>query len=386
MRIARRLTIALSALAASTFTAGSATAQQPLSVASSCTARDMDSLTAAQAALLNRAAFDPIVGCLALDAMHRRGDYTVAVADTVRGNIVVVDGTLLVRGTVVGSAVALNGAVIVDSSGHVTGDVVSAEHGSAIAPAGRIDGELRTLDAIQPLTVAPRVSAAGSVITDLKQTAAWFGLLILLAIGVLINAGDAMQRVNTALNAGFSRNVTVGVLAQMAMLPTLVVICLLLSLTLIGILLVPFAIVAYVIAVLGLVVLGGISAMQMVGGAVMPRRPGTTERGARLQALVTGMVLLSVPWLIAALLSSMPVAAAWLRTLALGITWVAVTAGLGAALRTRGGTRSHDDPWGILRARAKRRAASRRATEARMVDPDATHRRRGREAHHGHHG
>lgn len=326
-----------------------AAAQSPAASTASCTTRDVSSLSSAHVALLKRASLDPIVGCPALDATHRAGDLTVAATDTVRGNLVVLDGTLRVAGTVLGSAIALNGAVIIDSTGHVTGDVVSAEHGAAISPAGRIDGELRTLDAIEPIPGVVATSGVRSVLVDLKQTAAWFGILIILAVGVLTNAGDAMQRVTTALNAGFSRNVVVGLLAQAALLPILATICLMLTLTLIGILLVPFAIVAYVIAVLGLVVLGGLGAVQMVGAGIAARRPGTTERAARLQALVTGMLIISVPWLIAALLSSSPIAAAWIRTLALGITWVAITAGLGAALRTRGGTRSHDEPWGIRR-------------------------------------
>lgn len=316
---------------------------------SACPPTTILGVSVAQRELILRASRDPIIGCAALNATHRVGDQTVAANDTVRGNFVVVDGTLRVAGTIVGSAIAINGAIVIDSSGHVTGDVVSAEHGAAIAPSGRIDGELRTLDAVQPLARAPQVAGVTSVFTGLKQTAAWFGILILLAIGVLTNAGDAMQRVSTALNAGFGRNVVVGVLAQAALLPILATICLMLTLTLIGILLVPFAIVAYVIAVLGLLVLGGLSAAQMLGTGVAARRAGTTERGARLQALVTGMVLISLPWLLAALLSSSPVAAAAVRTLAIGITWVAVTAGLGAALRTRGGMRSHDEPWGIRR-------------------------------------
>ncbi len=125
--------------------------------------------------------------------------------------------------------------------------------------------------------------------------------------------------------------------------------CVLLALTLIGILLIPFAIVAYVVAVLGLLVLGGLGAVQMVGAGIAPRRRAASERGARLQALVTGMLLLSVPWLIAAALTSIPILSAAVGTLALGITWVALTAGLGATLRTRGGTRSHEDPWGVRR-------------------------------------
>ncbi|HYW51391.1 MAG TPA: hypothetical protein VE861_12340, partial [Gemmatimonadaceae bacterium] len=252
-------------------------------------------------------------------------------------------------GTVTGSAIAINGTVVVDTGGHVLGDVVAAEHGAAIAPSGVIDGELRTIDEIRPIAVAPVVGGVSGTLASLKRTAAWFGILILLGIGVLINAGDAMQRVTTALNAGFARNVTVGVLAQLAMLPVLAVICLLLALTLIGILLIPFAVVAYVVAVLGLLVLGGLGAVQMVGSGIAPRRASATERASRLQALVTGLLMLSIPWLAAAALASMPVLAAAVGTIAFGITWVAVTAGLGAALRTRGGTRSHEDPWGVRR-------------------------------------
>lgn len=322
---------------------------QENSTQASCPTRALSGLSNAHIALLTRASRDPIVGCAALDGVHRTGDQTVALRDTVRGTLVVIDGTLRIAGTILGNAIVLNGAVIVDSSAHVTGDVVAAEHGAAISAAGRIDGELRTLDAIAPMSASAPVTAAGSVLTDLKQTAAWFGILILLAIGVLTNAGDAMQRVNAALKSGFGRNVVVGLMAQLALLPILATICLMLTLTLIGILLVPFAIVAYVIAVLGLVVLGGLGAIQMLGAGITARRPGVTDRAARLQALVTGMLLLSIPWLAAAALASSPVAAAWVRTLALGITWIAATAGLGAALRTRGGTRSHDDPWGIRR-------------------------------------
>lgn len=319
------------------------------SVAPPCTQRDVASLSSAQSALVKRASLDPVVGCAALDAIHRTGDVTIAPKDTVRGNLVILDGTLRVAGTVLGSAIALNGAVVIDSTGHVTGDAVSAEHGAAIAPAGRVDGELRTLDAVQPLVVGMSAAAATGRLASLKRTAAWFGILIILAIGVLINAGDAVQRITTALNAGFGRNVTVGIIAQLMLMPVLGAVCLLLALTLLGILLVPFAIVAYVIGVLGLVVLGGLGAVQMVGSGVAARRVGSTERAVRLQSLVSGMLLLSIPWLLAAALASWPVASGAVRTIAIGITWVAVTAGLGAALRTRGGTRSHEDPWGVRR-------------------------------------
>jgi hypothetical protein len=314
-----------------------------------CAARPIVGLNAADAELVARAGRDPIVGCAALDATWKSGDVTVAPTDTIHGNLVAVGGTLRVAGTVTGTAIALNGAVVIDSTGHVRGDVISAEHGAVIAANGRVDGELRTVDELAPTVVSAAAAPVADTLASLTRTAAWFGILIVLGIGVLINSGDAMQRVTSALHAGFGQNVLVGILAQMALLPVLVLICVLLALTVIGILLIPFAIVAYVIGVLGLLVLGGLGAVQMIGAGVAPRRPATSERGARLQALITGMLLFSVPWLITAALASMPMLSAAIGTVALGITWLAVTAGLGATLRTRGGTRSPNDPWGIRR-------------------------------------
>lgn len=347
MRAARLTRITLAAILLGVFLPPFGLQAQAVDI--SCPVRAVRGVSAAQSALIRRASQDPVVGCAALDATHRAGDVTVLRADTVRGNLVVVDGTLRIAGTVLGTAIAINGAVVVDTGGRVTGDVIAAEHGAAIVPAGVIDGELRTIDAIEPATIVPIVGGVSGTLASLTRTATWFGILILLGIGVLINAGEAMQRVNTALHAGFARNVQVGLIAQLALLPVLAAICLLLALTLIGILLIPFAIVAYVVAVLGLLVLGGLGAVQMVGSGIAPRRAAASERAARLQSLITGLLLLSIPWLGAAALTSMPVVAAAVGTLAVGITWIAVTAGLGAALRTRGGTRSHEDPWGVRR-------------------------------------
>ena len=350
IRLVRLAALAGVAIATSSTAAGAQTVSDSASrTIPGCGAITIANVSTAQSQLLVRAALDPIVGCDVVRATHRSGDYRVEARDTVRGNLVVLDGTLHVRGTVLGSAIALNGAVVIDSSGHVLGNVISAEHGATITPNGRVDGELRTLDAVAPLTTTPVGGPVSGTLTSLMRTAAWFGIVILLGIGVLINAGEAMQRVTTALQSDMSRNVAVGLLAQLALLPLLVLTCVMLALTLIGILLIPFAIVAYVIAVLGLVVLGGLGAVQMVGAGIARRRPAMSERGARLQALVTGMLLVSVPWLIAAAATSMPMLSAAVGTMALGITWLAVTAGLGATLRTRGGTRSHEEPWGVRR-------------------------------------
>jgi hypothetical protein len=64
-----------------------------------------------------------------------------------------------------------------------------------------------------------------------------------------------------------------------------------------------------------------------------------SDRGEALRALVTGIVAFLVVWVVAALLTPAPLAATAVRALAFALTWVAVTAGFGAALLSRAGTR-----------------------------------------------
>jgi hypothetical protein len=204
---------------------------------------------------------------------------------------------------------------------------------------------------ILPATAAaqPVLLAGTDTTSQLLRTVAWLGVVLLLGFGVLINASDQLQRITRTLHEDFATNVRIGVIAQLAAMPVLAVICLLLALTLLGALLVPFAIVGYLIAVLGLAVLGGLGAAQMVGAALSFRTAGKTARAVQLQCLMLGLVVLWLPWLASTLLRGVPIGATLFRVLGVGLAWAAVTAGLGAALRTRGGTRSADEPWRFRR-------------------------------------
>jgi hypothetical protein len=200
-----------------------------------------------------------------------------------------------------------------------------------------------------PALAAPEFLAGSGTMTAGFRSVAWLGVVLLLGFGVLINASDSLQRIARTMHGSFGTSVRVGILAQLGALPVLAVICLLLALTILGVLLVPFAVVGYVIGVLGLLVLGGLGAAQMVGAAFAFRTSGKSARAVQLQCVLTGISVLWLPWFASALLSGWPLASTALRLIAIGLGWAAVTAGLGAAIRTRGGTRSHEDPWGIRR-------------------------------------
>jgi hypothetical protein len=121
-------------------------------------------------------------------------------------------------------------------------------------------------------------------------------------------------------------------------LPALVVLIVALTVSLIGILLIPFAVVAYAIAIAGLVTLGFLAVARLVGGAVRHSSRDTTERSRTLAALAVGLAIVFALWMIAAALAWAPLAASVVRAAALATTWAAMTLGLGAAILSRAGT------------------------------------------------
>jgi hypothetical protein len=105
----------------------------------------------------------------------------------------------------------------------------------------------------------------------------------------------------------------------------------------VGILLVPFLLVAAPIAFAGVVTLGWLALALMVGRALTRTRHEGTSRAESVRALVIGIALLMIPWLLAALLQGAGLVALLARIVAIAITWVAMSAGLGAALLSRAG-------------------------------------------------
>jgi hypothetical protein len=269
-----------------------------------------------------------------------RGARAVPAGATVTGTIVA-QGAVDVAGTVDGSVVSLGGDVTVRPGGRVTGHALSVG-GRVLADSGRVDGEIRTMSALPalldtPAPVAVAQSPAERTLAAAKVVVGSFGVLLVVAIGVLLFAGPNLREVVETVELRFARAFWVGLAGQLLLLPAMVVLCIALALTIIGILLIPFAIVAYAVAVAGLVTLGFLGVAQLIGSAVWRARDGS-ERSRAFGTLVVGVAIFFALWLLASLLVWAPMAATVIRAAAVAATWAAVTLGLGAAILSRAGT------------------------------------------------
>ncbi|HEY2067321.1 MAG TPA: polymer-forming cytoskeletal protein [Gemmatimonadaceae bacterium] len=262
-------------------------------------------------------------------------------AGTVVHGTIVARGPVVVAGRVDGSVVSLAGDVTVRPGGLVTGDVL-AVGGRVIADGAVVNGEMRSMNALP--TLPPAAAAAADTRTPLQRTienvrlvVATLGVLLVVAIGVLIFAGPNLDEVVSTLEGRFARAFWMGLLGQLLLLPALLLLVVALAVSIIGILLIPFAIVAYVIAVAGLLTLGFLAVARLVGGA-LPAAGDASMRSRALIALAIGLSAFFALWIVAALLTWAPLAASVVRAAALAATWAAITLGLGAAILSRAGT------------------------------------------------
>jgi hypothetical protein len=249
-------------------------------------------------------------------------------------------GTIEVLGTVDGDVTALDGDVIVGPGGRVNGDVLAVRGQTRIA--GTVTGSsLRFGGALTTSTATPAAAAGLGTWRALGITLGTLGILIVLGIGVLIFAGPTLDSVVDAMQGKLRKTLLVGIAAELALLPVLLLVVVGLALTVLGLLLIPFAIVAYALVAAGAATLGFLAVAVVIGGAIAKRRGSRplTARATSLRALMLGVFTLLALWVVAAAISWSPVAAAIIRLIAAAVTWVAVTAGFGAVILSRVGSR-----------------------------------------------
>jgi hypothetical protein len=274
----------------------------------------------------------------------RVGGLTVP-SGTTTGDLIVLKGDVDVQGTVQGDVIAVRGDVTVRPGARVTGNAVSILGDVLVVSGGRVEGDAESF-AQEPAWSRVRAggaSATGSPWRGLTLTLAWLAILLLIGIGVLVSGSTYLDGVADTLQRGVGRAMAAGLVGQLLVLPALVTMVLLLVVTVVGILAVPLAVVAFVLAVAGLLTLGFL-AVSFVTGRALAGAPGdwkaTAARGEALRALTVGLVAYLALWVAAAALHGLPTVAFLVRVAALGLTWVAATAGFGAALLSRAGTRT----------------------------------------------
>jgi len=205
---------------------------------------------------------------------------------------------------------------------------------------------LRDLDRIRVQVhdepTASFVAPLGGLASGALGLGGTFLALCAIAFGASFFAGRQIDVMADTVSTSFARSVFVGLFAQPLILPVLGALIVGLTITVIGILLVPVAIVAFA-ATLAAAVVGGYLAVARVAGSawMMHRRGdhGDSSLGL-LRSIAWGLAIVLAVWLPAILLGWVPVAGDALLVVATLVTWALATTGFGAAVLTRGGVRT----------------------------------------------
>ena len=182
---------------------------------------------------------------------------------------------------------------------------------------------------------APPLTPAAATLRSASITAGWYAVLVFIGLAMLVFAGDRLRQVTETLEHDAVGSLITGVIAIVTSVPALVGVIVVLALTIIGILLIPFAVVALLLAYAGLALLGFLAVASVMGRALLgDRKTRMTERALALMGLLTGLTLLLSIWLAAAAFTWSPMVGLVLRSMALGLTAVALTAGVGAVVKS----------------------------------------------------
>lgn len=161
----------------------------------------------------------------------------------------------------------------------------------------------------------------------------WILIVGLIGFTLMAFGADKLQIVIRTMQQGVGKSLGSGLLGQVAILPGAVAVCALLAATLIGILLIPLGLVAFMVAVSGIAMFGFVAVATMTGQALTASsKADDTPHGAMLRAFFVGMAVYLGLWVLAAVLRPIPLLGAIVESFVTAITFIAVTTGFGAVL------------------------------------------------------
>ncbi|HZO20227.1 MAG TPA: hypothetical protein VFB46_14650 [Gemmatimonadaceae bacterium] len=266
------------------------------------------------------------------------GERIVAPGEVVSGSVATTRGNLIISGSIADDAIAIGGDVIVRQGGVVGGDAVAVD-GRVRMEGGTVRGEARTMTAplgLTPATAAP-TSATSTMWHQLLLALGWLAILAAIGVVVVLFARTNLEGVADAIERSFGRAFIFGIAAELALLPALLMLTVILILIpIIGWALLPFAAIGFCVAVAGTVALGFLAMAQVTGEALLRRT--RRDAGSLERVVFLGLAAYMSLWIVAALLAWAGPAAGIMRIVALLLTWVAATVGFGATLISRGGT------------------------------------------------
>jgi hypothetical protein len=266
------------------------------------------------------------------------GDRIVAPGEVLTGAVITADGDLTISGSVARDAVSIGGDVVVRPGGVIGGDAVAVD-GRVRVEGGTVRGEIRSLSGplgLTPMTAARR-SAMSTTWHQLLLSLGWLAILAAIGVVVILFARTNLEGVADAIERGFGRAFVVGIAGELAILPALMVlVVVLLLIPIVGWALLPFAVIGFLVAVAGALALGFLAMAEVTGEALMRRTqrgPGGLER-----VVFVGLVAYISLWIVTALMAWTGPAGGAMRIVAVLLTWAACTVGFGATLVSRAGT------------------------------------------------
>jgi len=164
-----------------------------------------------------------------------------------------------------------------------------------------------------------------------------FGIVLAVGLTVLMTAESAVTAVARAAARDISGSFWVGLLWQLLAAPLLVGLVLACAITIIGILAIPVAVLAWALAYTGAFTLGLLAVAIVAGRAIAGKGSASNPRAIALRSLTVGLGALCLLWIGAALLAQVPIAGALARLVVVALSWAGTTVGLGAVVKSRGG-------------------------------------------------
>lgn len=271
------------------------------------------------------------------DAIVRIGESVeVTEGDTIRGDVVSIGGSITVRGYVDGDAVAVGGSIVLEYPGVIEGDAVSVGGGIEKGEGTRVGGE--TVEVTLPgfRYIFPRGVVRGAPRLFPLLVSSPFpkvmGVVVLLIITVLLVLflPTPSKRLSSTVESHLPRSILFGILGELAIIP----LCVFLAVSVIGIPLIPVALIA-----IGAAFLFGLAGVGLLVGQIFLKRAGTGAPSA-VASVAIGVILVELFSLLGAFLALVvsPLGGG-LKVLGLLILYFAWTVGLGSVILTRFGTR-----------------------------------------------
>jgi hypothetical protein len=277
----------------------------------------------------------------------RRGDFSLGSAESLNGNLLVIEGNADVHGKLRGNLVTVGGDVVVHPGGVVAGDVLTLG-GSVRDQGGEISGEVRTLKSTTVLNPVPAAKAEATPFqTVFHRVAGVLGVFLTLAVlgfGLVMFGRQNLEVVSDTVSHSFGRAFVTGLLGQILLLPTFGMLVVGLVLSVAGILLLPFAVAVFAMLTVVAVVGGYLAVAHAMGETYTRRRMAlgvVVGSPNSYRYLLVGLLALISLWAAWALFGWVPVAGSIIWGAAFFVTWLLGTAGFGASLLSRAGVKGN---------------------------------------------